>query len=225
MSSLQHCGTENAVLEALNQLPVDLMETYTQAMRKTARSQHARDAQLLLLWLTFAFCPLTQKQINSILEINLEDQHCKKNTQMSPKLDVIIDSNLVVLGLNGIVQLAHSSVKEFLITYCTNTHTTGLLEINETLAHDKLAQSCIIYLLSLKDEDLSDGTWDFPLAWYSAHYWPDHAKFVEELGVESPLSDLTKKILKEDSLQFRCWLNVYQRFGGEIKAAHLLCSM
>ena len=96
-------------------LPKDLEEVYLQALQKAKQGRHARDVHNLLLWLLYAHKPLSLRQITEILTIDFQNQTMRNKNSMKPKLHVMIDSSLVTVGTDNMVQFAHASVKEFLI--------------------------------------------------------------------------------------------------------------
>ena len=141
---LDNCGTPRAVREALEELPEDLEQTYNQAMERTWSKKTREDAHHLLLWLLYLFDPLTVAKVAEILTVNWINQDMNETNEMNLKIHLIIDSTLVAVDMNSRVQLAHVSVKEFLIAQYTPSYTAGLFTINELLAHEKITQICII---------------------------------------------------------------------------------
>ncbi|KAJ3902504.1 ankyrin repeat-containing domain protein [Lentinula edodes] len=112
---LKECAKPISVRKALQNLPPDLKQTYIQAIKKCQQGPNLTDAHNLLLWLLYTFEPLSQKQIMAMLLINMERQQVEPNYQMNIKLDKIIDSTLVSINSNGIVQLAHASWKSTIL--------------------------------------------------------------------------------------------------------------
>ncbi|KAE9386077.1 hypothetical protein BT96DRAFT_928474, partial [Gymnopus androsaceus JB14] len=209
---LKRCATPKVVWRTLEKLPHDLEETYAQAVKKSMESEHNEDAHNLLLWLTYAFEPLSLNQVADILSIDLDEQVVDQRDLMDFKLHLVIDSNLVAIDTNNVVQLAHYSVKEFLIKSSKYTQTLGLFEINEQLAHHNISQACIIYILQLKNDFLMDDqSWpSFPLVHYASKYWIDHMKALNVLSSNDALYNLAMKILNEESPQFITWSEIYE---------------
>lgn len=177
------CGSSNAVHKALQKLPQDLKETYVQAIENTMQSVHAVDARHLLMWLAFAFEPLSREQVSQILNVDIEQQEIYPSDQTAFKLELIIDSNLVTVDVNNIVQLAHASVKEFLAEEQNWKHSSSLLEINELQAHATLGKVCIIYLLrSINLHPVGKDWRNTALYDYASRYWQAHTRLVQEAG-------------------------------------------
>lgn len=148
IKTLIRCGNSRAVHKALQRLPKDLKETYVQAIENIMQSAHEADARHLLMWLTFAFEPLCIGQVSKILDVDVELQEIYPSDRKAFKLELIIDSNLVTVDAKNIVQLAHASVKEFLMEEQNWEQSIRVFKINELLAHATIAKVCIIYLLS-----------------------------------------------------------------------------
>ncbi|KIK54248.1 hypothetical protein GYMLUDRAFT_916418 [Collybiopsis luxurians FD-317 M1] len=201
LRTLKICGSPRVVRKALRNLPKDLIETYSQAMLRTwEREENREDAHHLLLWLTYAFEPLTVRKIADIMTIDLENNCVDgKAGEMEVKIHSIIDSTLVAIDIHSNVQLAHASVKEFIIHKHYSSQTVGLFSINELLAHEKIAQACIIYLMQFTSIGRIQSCWelnDNSLMPYAVEYWPKHAKFVEDSEYQGPLHDMIMEFAK-----------------------------
>ncbi|KAJ4474100.1 ankyrin repeat-containing domain protein [Lentinula edodes] len=214
---LKECAKPISVRKALQNLPPDLKQTYVQAIKKCQQGPNSTDAHNLLLWLLYTFEPLSQKQIMAMLLINMERQQVEPNYQMNIKLDKIIDSTLVSINSNGIVQLAHASVKEFLLHKYIDAQTKNLFEMNELIGHSIIAQMCITYLLQWKSTILHSD--DFPLEQYAIKYWANHVEIIEQAAAaavsssEDSLKQLTKEILQDKSPQFLHWTRFHLGTG------------
>lgn len=136
------------VLRSLKALPADLETTYIQAMKESQEGMHGQDAGLILMWLTYAFEPLSLDQIAEILDVDLETQEVEYNDQSNLQVHMIIDSNLVTVTPENIVQLAHISVKEFIIHNAAWNKTIKLIDLNEQLAHDQISQTLSSFKIS-----------------------------------------------------------------------------
>ncbi|KAJ3769352.1 hypothetical protein FB446DRAFT_812382, partial [Lentinula raphanica] len=144
IQSLKTCASVRKVHQALQQLPVDLNEIYTQAIRKCQKSPHSEDIHHLLLWLLYSFKPLHMSQVAVILSINISLSTIEPATDMLIGLEYIVDTTLVTITDKKIVQLAHASVKEFLLQIQSDIHQKDIFDINSNLAHNVIAQMCLI---------------------------------------------------------------------------------
>ncbi|KAF9050900.1 ankyrin repeat-containing domain protein [Rhodocollybia butyracea] len=223
LRDLQKCGSPSAVRKALQSLPKDLEETYTMALAKAAESYDAKNAYHILLWLTYAYEPLHRKQIETILAINLDEEKVEEEGQMELKLELVIDSNLVTVDQSYTVLLAHASVKEFLLK---SRNIPGLFDMNSKIAHEKLAQSCLIYLLQFvkhyqyfgrhglhQRHKHDEHRWmSYLFGDYAVFHWAAHARIVEleeKENEESAVLRLTETFMES---YLRHWETKYELF-------------
>ncbi|KAJ3884882.1 ankyrin repeat-containing domain protein [Lentinula edodes] len=178
MMELQKCRRKRDVKEALKTLPATLTETYDQALGRLTEEEK-KDVQHLLLWLLYAFEPLTRRKANEIWKIDLLEQKFDPD-EMDLQVEEVIPSAFVTVGQDDIIQLAHASVKEYLISYRESKEMSDSLSINEHLAHDIMTQTTIIYLMQHQKASFDrEG-----LVAYAVEYWLSHASKVEEFKVE-----------------------------------------
>ncbi|KIK65835.1 hypothetical protein GYMLUDRAFT_949397 [Collybiopsis luxurians FD-317 M1] len=206
LNELTECIVSEDVKKVLTNLPKGLEDIYSQAVQKVRRGNQATKIHHLLLWLLFAYRPLYEDEVTEILSIDVQKQTAKNDIGMRMNLHAIVDSNLVIIGSNKVVQFAHASVKEFLINYQTSNQVKDMFEINELLAHDIIAQACMIYLMDIENrEGKTKRSEHTALLTYASHYWPVHAKCVEGQQQEKTLENLTKMILMDSSNIFEFW--------------------
>ncbi|KIK53217.1 hypothetical protein GYMLUDRAFT_943450 [Collybiopsis luxurians FD-317 M1] len=211
LKEVKDCVDADEVEEVLMNLPRDLEDIYSQAMQKAERGKQAKDAHHLLLWLLYAYEPLNVFQVIDIIAINVWKQTVKKNKGMKLRLNAIVDSSLVVIGNDNVVQFAHASVKEFLIRYNMWTQVKNVFDINKLLADDMIAQACIIYIMHVADgEEKKDRLEKFPLWNYVCQYWLVHARCIEGKKQGGPLESLTKDILMDSCNGFLLWREQYE---------------
>ncbi|KAF9059864.1 ankyrin repeat-containing domain protein [Rhodocollybia butyracea] len=201
--------------DALKKLPRTLKETYTVAITRMIESEHVHDAGKLLMWLAYAFEPLSIEQVTDILAVDLEAQ--KFNPELR-SLEIengtydILDSTLITVSVKKIVQLAHNSVKEFLTQSYSQNHFSELIVINEHLAHATICQTCLVYLLYFDSPRMYDFKMDYPLALYAGKNWPLHMKTLENrVSEHRPAKMLAIKLLKDGSqLPFVNWIRIHK---------------
>ncbi|KAF9061011.1 ankyrin repeat-containing domain protein [Rhodocollybia butyracea] len=208
LKNLQKCGSPSSTRKALQKLPRDLEETYTEALEKAYESDDAENAHHILLWLTYAFEPLNIGQISTMLAVDLERENVEEEGQMDFKLHLILDSNLVTVDQNRTVLFAHASVKEFLMK---SRNITTLFQINAVIAHEKLAQACLIYLMKFVSYDQyfqRKGHWGASITFgdYAVFNWPVHVRRVEEEDSESKVFKLIRSLLQG---QLKQWVARY----------------
>ncbi|KAJ3840311.1 ankyrin repeat-containing domain protein [Lentinula raphanica] len=234
LQTLKECANQNQICKVLAKLPVDLKETYAEAIRKCQKSIHSKNAYYILLWLLNSFTPLYIDQVAVILSIDLEEKSIDADTEMLIGLEKIVDTTLVTVGANNIVQLAHASVKEFLLESSSDLNTYQLFDTNAQLAHNTIAQMCLIYLLNPStnqpiyqapkciskitleslETDVIFLMWKkdiITFGQYAVEYWAKHSQYNEKTGIScEDTIQLTLKFLKNGFEPFVNWKNVFQ---------------
>ena len=121
-----------------------------------------------------------------------------------------------------IVQFSHFSVKEYLTSdRIANSTPVSHFQVLPKPAHTLLARACLGVLLQL--DSTVDHTMineNFPLAWYAAKHWVDHARFED---VSSGIGDGIDLLFDKDKPYFAAWLSVYDidhMVPGSLETAH-----
>ena len=124
------------------------------------------------------------------------------------------------------LQLAHASVKDYLISDTIRNSDAKEFYVSEIDAHVTLAGACLQCLLAMDKEPLTDDArgWprQYPLQEYAAHNWNYHLRHVPETHSRAPLLlELTNKLLMGSSsapLQspLQDWLLVLSKRGSPI---------
>ncbi|KAJ3871949.1 ankyrin repeat-containing domain protein [Lentinula edodes] len=219
---LQKCRRNRDVKKVLKTLPATLTETYDQVLGRLTEEEK-EDVQHLLLWLLYAFEPLTKRKVNAIWKIDLLEQKFDPD-EMELQVETDIPSTFVTVGQDDIIQLAHASVKEYLISYRQSKEMQDSLSFNEHLAHDIMTQTTIIYLIQHEEASFdSEG-----LVAYAVRYWLLHASKVEELKVPGSGQNLIHLMLSDGNAYFARWEEMWQKmynndahWGDFIKATPL----
>jgi ankyrin repeat protein len=108
-------------------------------------------------------------------------------------------------GGSKVVQFSHFSVKEFLISDRLRTSEFGSIRhyfIPLDAAHGILARACITVLLQLYRGMDKERLAEFPLAFYAAGHWVDHAKIRE---VASQFQDAMEQLLDPKKPYLAAW--------------------
>ncbi|KAF9067409.1 ankyrin repeat-containing domain protein [Rhodocollybia butyracea] len=228
---LERCKTPKSMREALKKLPNTLEETYTLAIDRMSKGEHVKDAGQLLMWLVYAFEPLSIAQVTEILAVDLEDQTFDpdmRSLELENGTYEILDSTLITVDVEKVVKLAHNSVKEFLTQTHAEMHTSKMFKINEDLAHATICQTCVIYLLQFNKEGIlpeEEETFEelYPLGIYAAEHWASHMQNLDdEVPDHKTAKDLVISLLK-DSSQFTYvnWIRIHapdqERWGQTYK--------
>ena len=112
-----------------------------------------------------------------------------------------------VMG-SRIVQFAHFSVKEFLISdrLATASENFSRYHIVPDLAHTTLAQASLSVLLQLNDRIDKEGAGKFPLSDYAARHWFDHCLFG---SMPSNIQDALKLLFDREEPYFSAWIWIF----------------
>ncbi|KAJ3820374.1 ankyrin repeat-containing domain protein [Lentinula raphanica] len=193
---LKESANARRVHEAMTKLPSSLKETYIEAIKKCEDSSYSEEAHYLLLWLLYSFKPLYMSQVAIILSIDLKSREVDSDAEMLIGLEKIIDTTLVTVDDEDIVQLAHASVKDFLLESNSNIHTSKLLNLNAQLGHNIIAQMCLLYLLQQNEAKniWADSlyTWKIDIntfEQYACVYWGEHTRSTERTDIACKLSN------------------------------------
>ncbi|KAF5345769.1 hypothetical protein D9758_011867 [Tetrapyrgos nigripes] len=221
---IQQLGSLRAIRQALKGLPKTLEETYEQALN-AIRKEHKEDAQAILKWLLFGYDVLTLKMLSEIFQIDFEQQTLNDPEPIQrSELCNIISSTLVVVQevtqLNGqnedILQLGHPSVKEYIVSEEIKASSAKLFQINDQLAHEFIAQCCLIYLVVCgKDGNMARR--QFPLAEYAANRWPEHVRSLQAL--EDPVKSLSLHLLTDTNMSCSAWMDTSATYWHVLPAA------
>ncbi|KAJ3774980.1 hypothetical protein FB446DRAFT_701867 [Lentinula raphanica] len=195
LQTLGNCATAAMVKKKSTLLPSNLQQTYAEAIEKSKKDNHAQETHHILLWLLYSFQPLHLEQVAIICSFDLKASEVDCDAEMLGGLEKIISTTLVTIDQDQVVQLAHASVKEYLLE---NHDDAGeLIEINAHLAHNIIAQMCIIYLLQqdVQQQGVYHKIW-IPTLYeymrnittfeqYATQYWAEHSQYNEMAEISS----------------------------------------
>jgi ankyrin repeat protein len=112
---------------------------------------------------------------------------------------------------NKVVQFSHFSVREYLTSSrIANSEHVSHFHILQRPAHSLLAGACLSVLLQLHGRINKTTIRNFPLAWYAAEHWVDHAQFED---VSSDVQDGMERLFDRDKPHFAAWIWVYDIDG------------
>ncbi|KAK2834871.1 hypothetical protein FQN49_006833 [Arthroderma sp. PD_2] len=191
MDSIENCLEYGTLQSVLASLPATLDETYSRILHSIFPEQK-QNAIRLLQFLTFSEGVLSILEAVDILAVNIEgDQYFNPKYRMPDVREIsCYCSSLVVIVPSkehvhrndpkyAKLQLAHSSVKEYLTSNRLEKEIAQ--DFLATTARASIAKVCLAYLLQFDEElPLQQVVVDFPLAKYSARYWMDHAMMVKD---------------------------------------------
>src|SRR5258707_11487271 len=200
------------IRNAINELPTTLDETYERALQgipKEKRKHACRLFQCLLV----AIRPLYVEELAELFAIEFEQDMApsfKEGWRPANAEDAVLSTCSTLISVienegSKIVQFSHFSVKEFLTSDRLRTSNIGNIHpyhIPLDAAHAILARACLTVLLQL-DEDVDKGRLEtFPLAFYAAQHWVDHAKYED---VASEIEDLMEQLFNPSNPYLAAW--------------------
>jgi hypothetical protein len=186
LDTLRRC-MPSSIRKALNELPITLDDTYTRALACIPKEKW-RHAHRLFQCLIAAIRPLSVDELGEIFTIQFDSKAGPKLVEdwrpLNPEDAVLSACSSLIVIVNvkdsKIVQFSHFSVKEFLTSdrlASLNVGTISQYHIPLGPAHAILARACLTVLLQLDDHTDKKRLGTFPLAFYAAEHWVDHAKF------------------------------------------------
>ena len=229
---LRKCSKLSSIRNELKNLPESLEATYSRILAKVPTA-HFNETKLLLMLLAFATRPMTLQEVAEATAVNLEMQHFSVDDRFLDAYDLLeFCSSLVTLSefINSpkspffkegiyqhgavppdirVIQFAHFSVKEYLLSELTRKTIPAPLQINETQSHNSIAQACLIYLLDFSEgKRVSHFNHDkFPFLAYASRHWPTHAAFKADQGLFEAL--IMRLFDPEDDTALMNYLNLY----------------
>jgi ankyrin repeat protein len=187
-------------LKQLQNLPKDLAGTYTRIIQRVPEDNE-RELKTILMLLAFSARPMTIQEVAEATAVDLESQSFSADDRFGHAYDILdLCSSLVSLADLGadsilkkemrykfnwdedikIVQFAHFSVKEFILSDVARDSLPETLHINEALSRSYLTEMCLIYLLDFnggkRATKIDHG--EFPFLGYAALHWTTHLTLV-----------------------------------------------
>ncbi|KAL8788065.1 MAG: hypothetical protein Q9195_007479 [Heterodermia aff. obscurata] len=208
----------------LRSLPRTLEDTYSRILLGIDQ-EYVRDAISVLRWLAFSARPLQLEEVVEVLAIDWEVN--EKPTfdldfRLPDPLDLLtICSSLVTIkeGLldnrdvsapqkRTFVRLAHSSVRDYLISDRISISPAADYALNTAVSHSFITQCCLIYLLQFTGPLEPRSALTFPLVQYAAQFWTHH---FQASGVtdKEDLENMAFKLLTSDQVPFVDWCHFY----------------
>ena len=213
---LRHC-LPASIRQTLNQLPKSLDETYVRVLCQIPEANRAH-AHRMLQCLAVAVRPLRVEELAELLAFEFDESQggmpkYRAAWRLDDQTQAVLStcSSLVTIvdqdWQGPIVQFSHFSVKEFLMS---NRLTSPLgdfsgYHIHPGPAHTILTQACLGFLLHLEDHIDQSILHAFPLAYYAAGCWVEHAQFDD---VASRVKDGMETLFDSDKPYFWAWIRI-----------------
>ncbi|ETW75133.1 hypothetical protein HETIRDRAFT_455819 [Heterobasidion irregulare TC 32-1] len=194
LRELQTCRTQQQMKRQLDTLPKDLFGIYERVLSRLG-DRDRQDALKILQWLAYSARPLQLDELSEVFSIDFDaldgprfDADCRY-TDPKEIFDHVCPSSLATES-EGIVKLAHLTVKEFLVSMPE----ASPFYISASAAHSLISKTCLVYLMKIGTLDTIDDatTAEYPLIEYAAQHWPFHV----HAQTDGELGDLQNLLLQ-----------------------------
>jgi ankyrin repeat protein len=207
----------SSIRKTLNELPTTLDDTYERTLEEIPKekSQHAHR---LFQCLVAAIRPLYVEELAEIFAIEFDQDAARNLTEgwrpENPEEAVLSACSTLIAVIDNnkgskIVQFSHFSVKEFLTSDRLRRSEVGSIchyHIPLNSAHTILAQACLTVLLKLDEKIDKKRLGTFPLAFYAAQHWFDHAKYED---VEPQVQDAMEELFNSTKPYLASWVWIH----------------
>ncbi|EIM87391.1 uncharacterized protein STEHIDRAFT_139093 [Stereum hirsutum FP-91666 SS1] len=149
LEELRKCVGPASLRQALHTLPETLDETYERILKSIYDSPSRKYARQMLLWLAFSVEPLSVKQVAETLAFSSEEDPSFVAADRLPNSEDVLGicSTLIVsLTSDGknTLQLAHFSVKEYLVAERIRSSAASHFYLEAQLAHAAIVHACLV---------------------------------------------------------------------------------
>ncbi|KAH9985038.1 hypothetical protein BJV74DRAFT_988733 [Russula compacta] len=225
LDTLRRC-MPSSIRKALDELPTTLDDTYERVLQEIPKEKR-QHAHRLFQCLIAAIRPLHVEELAEIFAIEFDadaspnlmegwrPQHAEEAVLSAcSTLIAVVEDNI-----SKIVQFSHFSVKEFLISDRLRTSSVGNIRYYHILldaAHTILARACVAVLLQLDEKVDKNRLRSFPLVFYAAQNWVDHARFED---VASRILDPIECLLDPSKPYLAAWTWIYDVDRGRSRGS------
>jgi ankyrin repeat protein len=203
------------IRHALAELPETLDETYERTLRDINKADWEL-AHRLFQTVAVASRPLRVEELAEFLAFDFNVGPTPRfNEGWRPEnpinaIQSICPSFLAIVDIGGskIIQFAHFSVKEYLISsrLADAKQAISRYYVSMTPAHTLVAKACLGTLLHLNKTIVKDALQNFPLVPYAALHWFDHARFE---GVSRNVEDGMNILLDSSKPHLAIWVSLH----------------
>ena len=213
IETLRRCFPAS-IRHTLDELPETLDGTYEQTLRGIDKEKR-NYAYRLFQCLVVSKRPLRVEELAELFAIqpNMETIPIFDASLRPENAEEFVLSaccTLVTVVKNDgqkIVQFSHFSVREYLTSdRIAISHHVSSYRVLPRPAHALLATACLSVLLQLDDHVDRNEIQNFPLVFYAAEYWVDHAQFED---VSSEIQRGVEYLFDKDKPHFAAWLWLY----------------
>ena len=230
LETLRRCFP-SSIRQILDELPTTLDGTYERTLLEIPEEKW-KHAHRLLQCLAVSSRPLRVEELAEILSIQFDTGTTHgliRGWRPENREDAVwsaCSSLIAIVKIEGspVVQFSHFSVKEFLTSNRLATAQMGNLSryhIALEPAHEILLQACLSTLLELDEHIDKKGLKDYPLSFYAAQYWFEHARFGD---VSFWFEEMMGRLFDPGKPYFSAWiwLWLYKGIGRQTQSLKYL---
>jgi len=217
LDTLRRCFPPS-IRKTLDELPATLDETYERTLEGIPKEKR-HHAHLLFQCLVAAVEPLDVEELAEIFAIDFDLGTVTAPYLMdawrpeNPEEAILSTCSTLISVIHNvygyIVQFSHFSVKEFLISDRLRTSEVGNIRNNHIrldAAHTLLARACLTVLLHLDEPPVKKQFGIFPLAFYAARHWVEHAKYE---NVAPQVQDAMEELFNPSKPYLTSWVWIH----------------
>ena len=221
LDTLRRC-MPSSIRKALNELPTTLDETYERALQEIPKEKR-QHAHRLFQCLVVAIRPLRAEELAELFAIEFDRDggpSLKEDWRPveSPEDAVLSACSTLTAVIENegskIVQFSHFSVKEYLTSNRLRTSSMDHYHIPLVAAHTILVRACLTVLLQLDENVDKKRLKTFPLAFYAAKHWVDHAKYED---VASRIQGAMEVLFNPSKPYLPAWTWIHDEDSYEVR--------
>ena len=220
LDTLRRCMS-SSIRKALNELPTTLDETYERALQEIPKEKREH-AHRLFQCLVVAIRPLRAEELAELFAIEFDRDggpSLKEDWRPESPEDAVLSACSTLIAVienegSKIVQFSHFSVKEYLTSDRLRTSSVDHYRIPLVAAHTILARACLTVLLQLDENVDKKSLETFPLAFYAAKHWVDHAKYED---VASRIQGAMEELFNPSKPYLPAWTWIHDVDSYEVR--------
>ena len=197
-------------------LPKTLDETYERILSGIAKGRR-KHAHRIFQWIAVSSRPLFIEELAEVFAFNFDAETSEIPTfdpsgrPPDAKTEILVTCSSLIKFVEvegkSTVQFSHLSVREYLTsTRIAKSAHVPHFHILPRSAHTLLAKACLTFLLQLDYSTDLAKIQNFPLIWYAAEHWVDHARFED---VSSDIRDMMDCLFDRDKEHWAAWNWLY----------------
>ena len=223
---------EKEVREALDTIPRKIYDMWEHILVRVSERDES-DLRRILCWLTYSERALTLDEVAETVAIQPPSVDISSRLRKDDILDIC--SNLTHRRKTAwsrdkqynyqiveIIVLAHATLKEYLNSDAIRKSRVSKFWIPPSFGQGLICEACLTYVLQFDNEaSLTTNVFDeWPLALYTAHYWPTHAKTLDPMYWTQQLETMCMKLLTSTV----CFTNSIRIWDASREAYHTVAS-